>query len=318
MAVMLKDTLQVLLQTRCILPNQNNVDRISSHQLTYNNEIYNADNVWQLNDTNDNNDEDVFGVANTQLDTFTIGISETNFLGTILLTNNSFDVIETLTGGGSVDLTANNTDGILGGASSAITKISPYIKNTVRNPGAIQFNTYSTGNTQTVLRVVWDGRPIVINNELNVFYQDILIDVMANKYTRTSIENNIRDYIYIPVTVIHSQDSTLDTGDYYYGGPGATDGSGKCKFVVAYDVDNSKITKRDAFLRSINPDNIDLTVEGGSDKVIDKFWDNIDKLKILSMNNKGNDQIVNFNETNTTSDVFIIKVNKVIPSNIWK
>ena len=136
---------------------------------------------------------------------------------------------------------------------------------------------------------------------------------MANSYTRSSIENNIQDYIYIPITVIHSQNSSLNSGNYYYGGPGATDGSGKCKFVVAYDIDTQQITARDEFIRSINPDNIesDTTDDSGTEgkKVIDRFWDNIDKLKILSMNNKGNDQIVNFNETNTTSDVFIIKVN---------
>ena len=93
--------------------------------------------------------------------------------------------------------------------------------------------------------------------------------------------------------------------------------SGKCKFVIAYDVDDN-ITNKQGFLESISPDNINLEIDSVGTKVIDRFWDNIDRLRILSMNNKSADQIVNFNSNDILGDSFIIKVNLGNQLNIWK
>ena len=276
----------------------------------YSDKIYDKNNVMGISN-------DILNV-DTALDSHFTDVDNafSDVQGTILLTNNSFDTVAS-TGLTTAPLTqdANRTDGILGGNGVYNVDSSiPYIKNTVASSTAIQLKSFSGDtdeNTNTVLRVVWDGKPIIIKNDLNVFYQDILIDLIGNPYTRDAIKNNIKDYFYIPVTVIHSKISDLPASNPNYLGGDAV--NAKCKFVVAYDVNGIYGDTLNNFYKSINPDNINKDAGDGV-SVIDKFWENIDNLNILSMNNKSNYQIIDFNTPNKTiTDEFVIKVNVGYP-----
>ena len=66
------------------------------------------------------------------------------------------------------------------------------------------------------MRIVWDGRPILVNSEFNIFIQDILIDIFSEQYTREAIYDNIKRDIYIPITIItRHKDTSGDYSDYY-------------------------------------------------------------------------------------------------------
>ena len=203
----------------------------------------------------------------------------------------------------SSDLTNDNISTIMGGGSSKIYNRLPGILNQFNASSYFQLKYLGTDldnqSNKRVIRIVWDGRPILINSDVNVYIQDIIIDIFSDEYTRQAINDNVRRNIYIPITLITRYKNIV--GDYqnYY----KTDNSSwKGKFVIAYDLKNeTNITRL-----SLQPENINMSQ--GSVKVnLNALWENLNDLKILSQNNKKMRQIINW-DSNKISN-YLVKVN---------
>ena len=205
----------------------------------------------------------------------------------------------------SSNATNDNESSIIGGSTNNIYNKLPIITNQFNSSAYFQIKSYNeTDNkhNKRVLRIVWDGRPVLINCDINVFIQDIIIDVFSEGYTRDAIYENVKREIIIPITIITRNDPTTDYSDYYIIDTDPTTNAAdnapdNGKFLIAYDLKNeNNLTKE-----SIMPENIENN--------IDAFWSNIEDLRIISQNNKKSEQIINWSQNKITN--YLIKFNIV-------